>query len=77
MRCSTFLNSGSPVIIEADNCFAVAAAKQSAYEMAYCAFISAALIMSSDDGVIIFMGRFDNRSRFSFAGSNPILLIVR
>ena len=64
-------------MIDPDLSAAVATAKQSAYEIANCALISAALIMSSESGEITSMGRFNSRSRFSFAASRPILLIVK
>ena len=52
-RCPTFLNSGSPVMIDASTLRAVATAKQSAYEMAYSALISEADNITSDEGGII------------------------
>jgi len=51
-RCFTFLNSGSPVIIDAENLRAVATAKQSAYDMAYSALISEADSIISEEGEI-------------------------
>jgi len=46
------LNSGSPVIIDAENLRAVATAKQSAYDMAYSALISEADSIISEEGEI-------------------------